>query len=323
MRHVIQGIMRGELHDVQIAAFLALMRMKGESIHELTTAAHTMREFAHTVDLGKDTCDMVGTGGDGKNLFNISTVSSFVAAAAGIKMAKHGNLSVSSRSGSADLLLEAGFLLDIPDEGLLDCMSQCGIAFLFAPAFHKALQYARTARQQLGIRTLFNVIGPLLNPACAKKQVVGVYAQHLLSPIAHVLANLGSERALVVHSQDGLDEISIAQNTDVVEYRAGTFSTWTINPKDYNCYHERLDEIVVETPMQSLSLAKSVFAGCKGAARDIVLLNAAAAIYCAEGAPCFSDAVTKAAEAIDNGEASAKFSKLLNLSQTYQNQHYE
>ncbi len=315
MHEVIKNCMSGELTDVQIAAFLALMRMKGETIEELTAAALTMQQLAHTLELGDSLIDIVGTGGDGKNTFNVSTVSSFVAAAAGLRVAKHGNYSVSSCSGSADLLLHAGFKLNLSDEHLHQCMQQCGIAFLFAPHFHQTMQHARNARQQLGIRTLFNLLGPLLNPAKVKKQVVGVYANHLLNPIANVLANLGREHALVINSRDGMDEISIAAPTDVIEYHSGKFSEWTIDPSDYGCAHASLDEIIVTTPAESLTLAKSVFAGNPGPARDIILLNSAAALYCADFCPTFTEAIEQAAAAIDSGEAGIRFARLRELTQ--------
>ncbi|KTC84073.1 anthranilate phosphoribosyltransferase [Legionella brunensis] len=305
--------MSGELTDVQIATFLALMRMKGETTEELTTAAMVMMELAHSIDLGEDLIDIVGTGGDGKNTFNVSTISSFVVAAAGVRVAKHGNRSVSSRSGSADLLLQAGFELQLSDEQFQNCMQQCGVSFLFAPHFHQAMQHARKARQQLGIRTLFNLLGPLINPAHVKKQVVGVYTKHWLEPLARVLANLGSQHALVINSRDGMDEVSVSAITDVIEYQHGELKHWTINPKEYDCYHLSLDEIVVESPAQSLALAEEVFSGQQGPARDIVLLNTATALYCADPSMSFGEAIEKGKKAIDSGEAGRKFQQLKEL----------
>ncbi|MCP0913590.1 MULTISPECIES: anthranilate phosphoribosyltransferase [Legionella] len=315
IKRIIACCMDGKLNDTQIGTFLALMRAKGETIHELTAAAEVMQGFAHFIDLGADLIDIVGTGGDGKNTFNVSTVCSFVVAAAGAQVAKHGNRSVSGRSGSADLLIEAGFELNLPDIQLQNCLHECGMVFLFAPHFHQAMQYVRQARQYLGIRTLFNLLGPLLNPAKAKKQVVGVCTAQLVEPIANVLVNLGGERILVLHSQDGLDEISIAAPTQVMEYKQGKFISWSINPKDYDCYHENLNAIVVSAPQQSLQLARSVFSGIKGPARDIVLLNSAAAIYCADLCPSFDEALAKASAVIDSGQALEKFMKLKDLMQ--------
>ncbi|CEK11132.1 anthranilate phosphoribosyltransferase [Legionella hackeliae] len=313
MQNFMHACMSGQLSDVQIATFLALMRMKGETVEELTTAATVMMKLAHPIDLGDDLIDIVGTGGDGKNTFNVSTVTSFVVAAAGANVAKHGNRSVSSRSGSADLLLHAGFELQLDDEQLKECMHQCHVSFLFAPHFHQAMQHARPARQQLGIRTLFNLLGPLINPARVKKQVVGVFAKQWLEPIAKVLVNLGSQHALVVNSQDGMDEVSISAVTDVVEYQDGQFKDWSIDPKEHGCYHPTLDKIIVDSPEQSLVLAKKVLRGEPGPARDIVLMNAALALYCATPTLNMSEAIEKAKQAIDSGEAARRFEQLKEL----------
>lgn len=315
IEEVIQSCMKGELSDAQIAAFLALMRMKGESVTELTAAAQVMKAHAHSIDLGQGLVDIVGTGGDGRNTFNVSTASSFVVAASGITVAKHGNRSVSSRSGSADLLEHAGIILNLNDSNIQQCARECGLAFLFGPHYHPAMQYAKNARQQLGIRTLFNLLGPLVNPAGVKRQVVGVFASQWLIPVASVLANLGSERALVVHSQDGLDEISIAANTEVVEYYQGKFKSWTIDPKDYNLSHDSLDEIIVESPQQSLELIQLVLSGEEGPARDIVIINSAAAIYCAKDNIRFTEAIDKAKSAIDSGKAKQLLQQLCQLTQ--------
>jgi anthranilate phosphoribosyltransferase len=320
MQDVIHACMKGELNDTQIAVFLALMRMKGETTSELTAAAQVMKEHAHSLQLGEELIDIVGTGGDGRNTFNVSTASSFVVAATGIQVAKHGNRSVSSRSGSADLLEQAGFALNMDDSGIQQCIRQCGLAFLFAPHYHPAMQHARNARQQLGIRTLFNLLGPLVNPAGVKRQVVGVFAKHWLKPIATVLANLGSERALVVHSQDGLDEISIAASTDVVEYHKGKFKAWTIDPKQYGLNHQSLDAIVVDSPLQSLELIQSVFSGIEGPARDMLIINSAAAIYCAKDDLRFTEAIELATLAIDSGKTKDLFHELCHLTQQLNNE---
>jgi len=316
MHTVIHACMSGEYNDAQIATFLALMRMKGETTDELIAAAEIMQQLAHNIELGSNLIDIVGTGGDGKNTFNVSTACSFVVAAAGFSVAKHGNRSVSSRSGSADLLEQAGFVLNLTDQQIKTCIQQCGLAFLFAPHYHPAMQYARTARQQLGIRTLFNLLGPLINPARVKKQVVGVFSTTWQKPLASVLAHLGSERALVVSSQDGLDEISIAAPTEVIEYREGTFNHWVIHPQNYGIKHHSLDEVMVDSPRQSLELIQEVFSGKQGAARDMVLLNAAAAIYCAHENTSFEEALEQAKIAIDSGKASQCFTQLSQLTQT-------
>ena len=310
MEDFMQACMTGELSDAQIAAFLALIRMKGETVLELTSAAQMMIKFAHPIDLGANLIDIVGTGGDGKNTFNVSTISAFVAAAAGASVAKHGGASVSSKSGSANLLEQAGFKLNLTDKQLEQCMQQCKISFLYAPHFHPALAHAKNARQQLGIRTLFNFLGPLVNPARVKRQVVGVFAKSWLEPLAQVLANLGSLRVFVINSRDGMDEVSISAITDVVEYHQGEFKKWTINPEEYGCFHPKIEGIIVDSPQQSLALAQDLLKGKPGPARDIVLLNAALALYCGEFAINFEDALTKAKEAIDSFEAARRFEQL-------------
>lgn len=317
MREVIHHCMTGQFNDPQIATFLALMRMKGETAEELTAAASIMSELAHPIDLGPNLIDIVGTGGDGKNTFNVSTACSFVVAATGITVAKHGNRSVSSRSGSADLLEHAGITLNLSDEQMQQCVKDCGLAFLFAPHYHPAMQHAKAARQHLGIRTLFNLLGPLVNPAQVKKQVVGVYPNLWLEPIAQVLANLGSERSLVVSSRDGLDEVSIAAPTDVVEYRQGTFKKWVIEPSDYGLSHATLDGIDVDSPAESLDLIRQVFAGKTGSARDMVVLNSAAAIYCFHEQLSFATAIQQAQSVLANGKAAECFARLSSFTQQF------
>jgi anthranilate phosphoribosyltransferase len=315
MKELMRACMSGELSDPQIAGFLTLMRAKGETVEELSTAAQIMREFAVPIDLGKQLIDIVGTGGDGKNTFNVSTACSFVVAATGIAVAKHGNRSVSSKSGSTDLLEQAGFSLDLNEQQTKKCLEQCNLAFLFAPTYHPAMSHARYARQQLGIRTLFNLLGPLVNPAHVSKQVVGVFSPIWLKPLATVLAHLGSERALVVSSDDGLDEISIAAPTQVLEYHQGSYTNWTINPSDYGISHPNLDAIIVDSPKQSLELIQAVFSGERGAARDMVLLNSAAAVYCAKQSTSFAQALEQVAHTIDSGNAAQVFSTLRDLTQ--------
>jgi anthranilate phosphoribosyltransferase len=315
MQETIHACMTGQFNDVQIAAFLALMRMKGETVQELTAAAQVMRQLAHTLNLGTNLIDIVGTGGDCKNTFNVSTACCFVVAATGIQVAKHGNRSFSSRSGSADLLEQAGFILTLTDSQIQTCINQCNLAFLFAPHYHPAMQHALPARQQLGIRTLFNLLGPLINPAQVKKQVVGVFSTALVKPLAEVLVNLGSEQVLVVSSQDGLDEISIAAPTEVIEYKQGKFSTWSIIPEEYGIKHRSLEAITVDSPQQSLELIQQVLTGTLGSARDMVLLNSAAAIYCAKEGLSFSSAMELAKAAIDSGKAAQCFNKLRQLTQ--------
>lgn len=323
MQKFMRACMAGELNDLQIATFLALMRMKGETVEELSHAASVLLELAHKINLGEGLIDIVGTGGDGTNTFNISTVSSFVAAAGGAQVAKHGAQSVSSQSGSADLLLKAGFEIGLTDKQSKICLQQCGITFLYAPQFHQAFRHVRNARKELGIRTLFNFLGPLINPARVKRAVVGVFSQQWLEPIAKVLANLGSERVFVINSRDGLDEVSIAAITDVVEYHKGQYKHWSINPKDYGCYHKSIDDIVVKSPEQSLERAEEVLQGHPGAARDIVVLNAAAVLLCADLAANYQEAIEKAKLAIESGEAARRFNQLKQLTQSFTRENHE
>lgn len=316
MQAIMKACMSGELSDSQIAVFLALMRMKGETFEELTIAAKMLKEFARPINLGSGLIDIVGTGGDGKHTFNISTLSGIIAAAAGAKVAKHGSNSVSSRSGSSDLLLEAGLRLDLTNEQLMQCLLQTNICFLYAPHFHQAMHHVRTARQELGIRSFFNLLGPLINPANVSRQVVGVFDQRWQTPIAHVLAQMGSERAVVVSSQDGMDEVSIAASTNVIEYYQGQLTTWSINPKDYGCYHSSIDSLVVDSPSQSLKLIMSVLSGDKSPARDIALLNTATALYCAQLCSSYEQGIELARATIDSGKASTCFEQLLIFSQS-------
>jgi len=313
MQKIMRACMKGELSEVQIGVFLALMRVKGETTEELKAAATVMLELAHCIDLGDDLIDIVGTGGDGKNTFNVSTASSIVAAAAGAKVAKHGNRSVSSRSGSSDLLTQAGIELHLSDKQLKESMQKNNLCFLFAPHFHQAMQHARAARQQLGIRSLFNLLGPLINPARVKKQVVGVFDKRWQEPLLQVLIHLGSERSMIVTSRDGMDEVSIADKTDVLEYQNHAIKSWEINPADYGCYHASLDDVIVTSPVESLAIINKVFAGEKGAARDLVLLNTSLALYCANIADSVKDGMERAAAAIDNGAAKHCFEQLAQI----------
>jgi anthranilate phosphoribosyltransferase len=318
MRDVIHKCMNGTFNDVQIATFLALMRMKGETTQELTAAAEVLWEEAHPISLGNDLIDIVGTGGDGKNTFNVSTASSFVVAAAGYKVAKHGNRSVSSHSGSTDLLEQAGFNLNLSAEQSMHCLNQCNLVFLYAPQYHPAMNYVRNARQQLGLRTLFNLIGPLINPAHVKKQVVGVFSSQWLKPIACVLAHLGSERSLVINSNDGLDEISVSAPTQVLEYQDGTYTSWLIDPKEYNLHHPSLTDVLVDSPKHSLQLIELVLHGEQGAARDMVVLNSAAALFCAEPQGSFEQALEQAQTSLDSGKALMLYKQLKELTQSFQ-----
>ncbi|MGQ3889403.1 anthranilate phosphoribosyltransferase [Legionella sp. CNM-1927-20] len=307
MQEVISACIEDKLSNAEIGAFLVLMRAKGETANELTAAAKIIQSTMHTIDLGDDVIDLAGTGGDGKHTFNISTACSIVAAAAGAKVAKHGNHSVSSSSGSADLLLEAGFNIKLSDEQLKRCLQHNNICFLFTPHFNQAAHRVKEVRKQLGIKTFFNLLGPVLNPAKVKRQVIGVFAKTWQERLLNVLVNLGSKRVIILHSEDGLDEISISAPTHILEYYDGKQFTWSVNPNEFNCYHSNLNDIIVNSSAQSLELIENVFKGIKGAAYDSILLNTAIALYCADIVTNFKAGVEVAAATINNGTAKRHF----------------
>ncbi len=315
MRSVMNSIMTGAATPAQIGGFLIGLRMKGETIDEITAAAEVMRELATPVVVqGEHVVDIVGTGGDGSSTFNISTASCFVVAAAGGKVAKHGNRSVSSKSGSADLLEAAGVKLDLSPEQVAQCVEQVGVGFMFAPRHHGAMKHAIGPRKEMGVRTIFNVLGPLTNPAGAPNQLLGVFSRELVEPLARVLANLGSEHVLVVHAEDGMDEISIAAPTFVAELKDGEVSTYTITPEDFGLARGDLASLKVADAEQSLQVVKSVLENQPGPARDIVQLNAGAALYAAGLADTLAAGVKKAGEVIASGAASDKLEQLVAVS---------
>lgn len=311
---ILEKCLNGALSDAEIGGFLSMMRLKGETTDELKAAAKVMQKHAHPLNLSQDLLDIVGTGGDGQSTFNISTASAFVIAGSGINVAKHGNRSVSSKSGSSDVLERLGIRLQLSEAEVKQCLNKSRLVFLYAPHYHPGMKYAAKARKDLGIRTLFNLLGPLLNPARPKHQVIGVYAAHWMPLIKEVLVSLGSERVLVVHSLDGLDEISIAAETKVLEYQHGKSREWLINPAKYGLYHPNLNEVIVGDVDESLKLIEAVLKGQEGAARDIVLLNAAAGIYCAKNDISFEEALSIAKESIDSGKALETLNILQTLS---------
>jgi anthranilate phosphoribosyltransferase len=271
-----------------------------------------MRELATPVDVNSEyLVDTCGTGGDGAHTFNISTASAIVAAAAGAKVAKHGNRSVSSRCGSADVLEAAGVNLDLGPDQVARCVRELGVGFLFAPRHHSAMKHAIGPRKELGVRTLFNLLGPLTNPAGAPNQVVGVFSEQWLEPLAQVLQRLGSNHVLVVHADDGLDEISIGAPTQVAELKDGRIDRYRIAPADFGLTAGATDALVVQTAEQSLALIDQVFTGQPGPARDIVVLNAGAAVYAAGLSETLAAGVKRAAEVIDAGRAREKFAALI------------
>jgi len=293
---------------------LVALRCKGESIAEITAAAQVMRELATPVAIdGEHLIDTCGTGGDGANTFNISTTCAFVVAAAGGKVAKHGNRSVSSKSGSADVLEAAGVNLNLTAAQVAECVNQIGVGFLFAPHHHGAMKHTSQVRKEMGIRTLFNLLGPLSNPAAAPNQLLGVYAKQWLEPLAQVLKNLGSQHVLVVCAQDGLDEISIASPTDIAELKNGQINTYRIIPEQFGLSRGSLADLAVTDAQSSLAIVKAVLQNQAGTAQDIVLLNAGAAIYAANLTLSLAAGIDKAREVLANGQALEKFNALIAL----------
>jgi len=315
MREVMRLIMTGQATPAQIGGFLVGLRMKGETVEEIAAAAEVMRELATHINVsGPHLVDTCGTGGDGVHTFNISTAAAFVVAAAGGKVAKHGNRSVSSKSGSADVLEAAGVSLDLTPEQVARCVSEIGVGFLFAPKFHAAMKHAIGPRREMGVRTVFNLLGPLTNPAGAPNQVIGVFAVQWVEPLAEVLQKLGSKHVLVVHAEDGMDEISIGAPTRVAELKDGRVRTFTIQPEQFGFSRGDVKKLGVASPTESLAIIRDIFDSQSGPARDIVALNAGAAIYVAGLAPSLEAGVKKAAEVIASGAARAKLDALAALS---------
>ena len=311
---VMNQIMTGEATPLQVASFLTALRMKGETVEEITGAARVMREKAHRVNVGgKTVLDTCGTGGDQKGTFNISTTSAFVVAGAGVDVAKHGNRSVSSQSGSADVLGALGVKIDAPKERVEQCIATIGIGFLFAPLLHEAMKYAVGPRRDIGIRTIFNILGPLTNPAMASHQLIGIYSRDLVGTIANVLKNLGSVRAMVVHGLEGLDEISLCGPTKVAELRDGQVKEYLFEPEQVGFKRCELKDLHGGSAEQSAEIVRAVLAGNKGPARDVVLLNSGAAIYVSGRAANLQDGIRFAAESIDSGKARQKLQQLAEL----------
>lgn len=312
MEAAMRLVMAGQAEPLQLAAFLVALRMKGETVTEIAAAARVMRSLARPVPWsGEGLLDIVGTGGDGASLFNVSTAAAFVAAAGGAKVAKHGNRSVSSSSGSADLLEAAGAQLDLPVERVGDCLQHCGFGFLFAPRHHEAMRHAAPVRKALGLRTLFNLLGPLTNPAGATQQVLGVYAQAWVEPLAQVLRELGARHVLVVHADDGLDEISLATSTKVAELKDGDVRCYHVAPEDFGMHRQSLAPLKVASPAESLALIERVLAGESGPAADLVALNAGAALYAADCATTLAQGVTGARALLASGAAGRSFAAYL------------
>lgn len=314
MAAAMHTIMAGEATPAQIGGLLIGLRVKGETVEEIAAAARVMRELATPVAVNAqpliDTC---GTGGDGANTFNISTTAAFVVAAAGGKVAKHGNRSVSSTCGSADLLEAAGARLDLNPQQVARCIEEVGVGFMFAPSHHAATRHAVGPRRELGVRTMFNVLGPLTNPAGAKRQLIGLFSVHWLEPLAQVLRQLGSEHVLLVHAQDGLDEISIAAPTEVAELRDGEVKRYRVTPEQIGVQRSSLEGVGVRDPQQSLAITRAVFANNPGPALEIVCANAGAAIYACGLSRDIAAGVKQARHIIADGGAARVFASFIDF----------
>ncbi len=318
MTAVMEIIMSGQATSAQIGGFLIGLRMKGETIEEIAAAARVMRELATKVEVHTEyLVDTCGTGGDGTHTFNISTASAFVAAAAGARVAKHGNRSVSSKSGSADVLEAAGVNLDLTPEQVAECIEKIGVGFLFAPRYHGAMKHAIGPRREMGVRTIFNLLGPLTNPAGARNQVLGVWSKDWLTPLAEVLARLGGRHVMVVNAEDGMDEISIASPTHVAELKDGTLTHYVITPEEFGIARADVASLMVTGPKQSLGLIRTVLDDTPGPALDIVALNAGAAIYAAGITDTLEQGVRKAQAAIASGAARKKFDALIEFTSRF------
>lgn len=312
MAAAMEKIMSGECGDAQIGGLLVALRIKGETVDEVAAAAKVMRQLASGVHCqSTDLIDIVGTGGDSSSTFNISTTSALVAAAAGLKVAKHGNRAVSSKSGAADLLEVAGVNIELDAAQVAKCVDEVGLGFMFAPRHHGAMRHAIGPRKELGMRTVFNVLGPLTNPASAPRQIMGVYSEHLVEPMAHVLKKLGSVGAMVVHGEDGMDEISNGAATHVAELKNGEVSSYKIEPGDFGVSKSGIAAIKVAGADESLAMVKQVLANIDSPARDIVVLNAGAAIYVGGKADTHKQGVDAARQLLADGSAAAKLDELI------------
>lgn len=309
---VMDEIMSGNTTQVQIAAYLTALATVGETIEAITGSAEAMRSHAEPVNHEMpDVFEIVGTGGDGAKSFNISTTASIVIAAAGVKVAKHGNRAASSSCGAADCLEALGVNINLSPEKCIDLLKTIGICFMFAQKYHTSMKYVAPVRRELGIRTVFNLIGPLTNPASANMQLLGVYSEHLVEPLAHVLSNLGVKRGIVAYGQDKIDEISLSSPTALCEFKDGEFKRYTISPEDFGLKTCHKSDIVGGTPEENAEITRAILAGEPGAKRDAVLLNAGAGLYIAGKVESIKAGVLMAAELIDSGKAQAKLQEFI------------
>ena len=311
---VMDEIMSGEASEVQKSAYLSILMMKGETIDEISASAMGMRKHATPLQHKMDVLEIVGTGGAKSNSFNISTTASLVISAAGIPVAKHGNRAASSKSGAADVLEALGVNISTSVENSQRMLEEIGICFLFAQKYHTAMKYVGAVRKELGIRTIFNILGPLANPANANMQVMGVYDEKLVEPMARVLVKLGVKSCMVVYGQDGLDEISVSAPTSVCEYRNGTFQSYIIEPEKLGIPHYRKEEITGGTPEENAAITREILNGGQGAKTDAVVINAAAGIYVATPDITLKEAVDRAREVLMSGMALERLNRFVNLS---------
>ena len=314
MEQVMDEIMRNEATDAQKASFLTSLYMKGETIEEITAAARGMRKHCERFLNDQDVLEIVGTGGDGSNTINISTLSSIVAAAAGIPVAKHGNRAASSKCGTADCLEALGVKIDLEPEQSQKILKEINICFLFAQKYHTAMKYVGGVRKEMGVRTLFNILGPLSNPAGASMQLLGVYSEELVEPLARVLYNLGVKSAMVVYGEDSIDEISLSAPTKVCEFKNGDFKSYEITPEQFGFIRCKKEDLVGGTPEENAKIVWDILNGAQGPKTDAVLLNAGAAIYVAGGADTVEDAIQIAKETIKSGKAKEKLEQFIKRS---------
>ena len=311
---VMDEIMEGKASDIQMAAYLAAMSVKGETIEEITASAAGMRKHCIRILHDMNVLEIVGTGGDRSNSFNISTTSAIVVSAAGIPVAKHGNRAASSKSGAADVLESLGVNITISPEQSLRLLKTINLCFLFAQNYHISMKYVAPVRKELGIRTIFNILGPLANPAGASMELLGVYDADLIEPMAKVLCNLGVKSGMVVFGQDGLDEISLSSSTSVCELRNGSLKSYTLEPEEFGMSRCKKEELVGGTPAENARITRDILGGARGPRRDAVLLNSAAAIHIAKPELSLKDGLALAAETIDSGKALAQLEQFIKLS---------
>ena len=318
MQDVMHQIMTGQTTQSMICAFLIGMRMKGESIEEITAAATVMRELVSSVDVAApNLIDVVGTGGDGSSSFNVSTASAFVAATAGAHVAKHGARAASGKCGSADLLEHAGARIDLSTDQIAECVKETGFGFMLAPAHHTAMKHAIGARKELGVRTIFNILGPMTNPAHVSRELMGVFSVDLVEPLAHVLGNLGSEHVMVVSSEDGMDEISTNAPTRAAEFKDGEVSTYQIEPAEYGIGPSDQQCITVSSPEESLTVINSVFSGETSPASNMVILNSGAAIYVAGLTDSLATGIEHARKLVMSGSVRDRFDSFVQFTNSF------